>query len=95
MTKLTMVLKKLVCGCMVLVGAGQAYLIGQDEACRLGERRCEVQGLPPENPHGPENDHRPSNTIMRKIAVVTSSTSATGLSASSLDLKNFPMVRDT
>jgi len=69
--------KKLACGCMVLVTGFTVLVIGYQEGCSTLEHLCEMHGLPPDNPHGPENDQQPGNAQVRTI-VVEASASDTG-----------------
>jgi hypothetical protein len=70
-------LRKCVCGGMAIVTASVVYLYGHHEGCMVMERLCEVKGLPQDQPHGPENDHRPGNGPMRMtVQMAASSTSA-------------------
>jgi len=79
--------KKLACGCMVLVTGFTVLVIGYQEGCSTLEHLCEMKTLPPDNPHGPENDHRPGNAQVRMtVRIATSSMSAMPSMAFSSDL---------
>jgi hypothetical protein len=85
-------LKKFACGCMVLVTGVTVVVIGHQEGCSTLERLCEMTALPPDNPHGPENDHRPGNAQMRMTVEVESSAADTGTSFPGFRLSDFPRV---
>jgi hypothetical protein len=86
---------KFACGCMVLVTTGASYLFADHGACEVVERLCEMKALPPDNPHGPENDHRPGNAPARMTIEVETSASDTGFSSPGFRLSDFPKVTDT
>jgi hypothetical protein len=79
------------------VTAGETYLVGHHEGCKVMERLCEMKALPHDNPHGPENDHRPGNAATRMTVQVATSASDTGMSAITrgLDIRAFPKLMDT
>jgi hypothetical protein len=43
--------------------------------CPARRFTCEIAGLPPDNPHGPENDHRPTRPNMPGQELVASMSS--------------------
>jgi hypothetical protein len=87
---------KFACGCVAVVMTGEVWVIGYHEGCSTLQRLCEMHGLPPDNPHTPENDQQPSNTKVRTV-IVEASASDTGMSAIAhgLDMRALGKLTDT